>query len=251
MTAQASVRLDSIVRFLNRELSMRSIPDQSRNGLQVRASSGISKVGLAADASMDTFRRAKELGCNLMVVHHGIFWKGDRDTAGLVKKRLNFLKKSRISLYAAHLPLDKNKKFGHNAYLFRILGAMPKESFGGVSYLGYLKKPRDVRAIAKELNKKLGTKCRIWKFGRDKAKRIAVMSGAGSSDILEAIRKRADLFVTGEAFSWAYNNAKEGRINVIIAGHYETETSGVRALGGLLEQRFGLKTVFIDLPPDL
>ena len=99
-----------------------------------------------------------------------------------------------------------------------------------------------------ELERKLGTKCRVWNFGKNKVKRLAIVSGAGSSDIIEAIRKKADLIVTGEVQSWSYHNAKEGKINVILAGHYKTETSGVKAIGKLLEEKFGVKTVFIDVP---
>lgn len=245
------VRLNSIVRLLNKEVKIRSIEDKSRNGLQVRASKNIGKIGLAADACMDTFRRAKRLNCNLVIVHHGLFWKGKKDTANLIKKRVQFLKKNGISLYAVHLPLDKSRKYGHNVYLFRLLGAEPKELFGGIGYLGYFNKPRDLDAMAKEINRKLGTRCRIWRFGKDKIKRIAIVSGAGSSEILEAIKKKVDLFITGEVSSSAYYNAKEGKLNVIIAGHYKTETSGVKALGELLERKFGLKTVFIDLPTGL
>src|SRR5271157_1617537 len=143
------VRLNSIVRFLNTELKIRSIQDQSRNGLQVRASSAVSKVGLATDASRDTFKMAKSMHCDLLIVHHGILWKGQKDTAGLVKKRKDFLKKAHISLYAAHLPLDKSKKYGHNTYLFKVVGAIPRESFGGVGYLGYLGKMESIGTIAK------------------------------------------------------------------------------------------------------
>ena len=250
-TKTEEATLNSIVRFLNKEIKIRSIEDTSRNGLQVRASKRISRVGLATDACMDAFKRAKRLKCDLILVHHGLFWKGQRDTLNIVKKRVQFLKKNGISLYAAHLPLDKSRRYGHNAYLFRMLGAKPKQLFGGVGYLGYLDRPRNLDAIVREIEKKLGTRCRVWGFGKKKIKKIAVVSGAGSSDILPAIRKKVDLFITGEAFSWSYYNAKECRLNVIIAGHYKTETSGVQALGELLKKKFGLKTVFIDLPTGL
>ncbi len=244
-------KLNAVVRLLNKEVKIKSIEDNSRNGLQVRASKSIGKVGLATDACMDSFKAAKRLGCDLLIVHHGIFWKGEKDTMGMNKKRVRFLKKNGISLYAAHLPLDKSRKYGHNTYLFSMLGAKPVAQFGGVGYLGYLSRPRSLDAITKEINLNLGTKCRVWGFGKKKIRRIAAVSGAGSSDIPEAIKKNADLFITGEAFSWMYYTAKECKFNVILAGHYKTETSGVKALGRLLEKKFGLKTVFIDLPTGL
>ena len=233
---------------MNKELKIRKMKDTSKNGLQVRACENITKVGLATDACMDVFKKAKKLGCDLVVVHHGLFWKKQRDVTGLVRKRVNFLKKNKISIYAAHLPLDKHRKYGHNAYLFRLLNAKPKRLFRGVGYLGYLKKTRNLNSIVKEIEKKLKTKCKVWKFGKRKIKKIAIVSGGGFIDIPEAIKKKVDLFITGETVSWMYYYVKEGKINVITAGHYKTETSGVKALGDLLKEKFDLKTVFIDMP---
>lgn len=245
------VKLNQIVRLLNRELDIRGIADQSRNGLQLRASENVSLVGLATDSSMDSFRRAAKLGCQMLIVHHGLVWKGQKDTTGLKRKRMLFLKKNHISLYAAHLPLDKSRKYGHNTYIFRLLGAKPKGIFGHVGYMGDLDRPRSLRSIAREIDGKLGTKSRVWGFGKSTVKRIAVVSGAGGSFIPDAINKKVDLLITGEAFSWSYYDAKEGGLNVILAGHYKTETSGVKALGMLLEKRLGIKSVFIDLPTGL
>lgn len=243
-----AARLNPIVRLLNKELRIKDIVDQSKNGLQVRASNNIHKVGLATDACMDSFKKAKKLGCNLLIVHHGIVWKGQKDTANLSRNRINFLKKNHISLYAAHLPLDRNKRYGHNVYLFKLLRAKPKRVFGGVGYSGYLDEPRDINTIAKEIENKLNTKCTVWKFGKNRINKIAIISGAGSSFILDAIKQKVDLFITGEAPSWNYYDAKEGKLNVILAGHYKTETNGVIAVGNLLKQKFDLKTMFIDLP---
>jgi dinuclear metal center YbgI/SA1388 family protein len=246
-----AAKLNSIVRLLNKELDIRGIADQSRNGLQIRASVNVHKVGLAADACMDSFKRAKLLGCDLLIVHHGLIWTGQKDKAGITRKRISFLKKNHISLYAAHLPLDKSRKYGHNTHILKMLGAKPKKIFGGVGYMGDLDRSRTVRSITDEIEEKLATKCKVWACGKRNVKRIAAISGAGSSLIPDAIKKKVDLFITGEAYSWHYYDAKEGGLNVIIAGHYKTETSGVKAIGELLERKFEVKTVFIDLPTGL
>jgi dinuclear metal center YbgI/SA1388 family protein len=244
-------KLNSIVKFLNRELKVKSIKDKSKNGLQVRASENINKVGLATDACMDVFKKAKKLKCDLVIAHHGLFWKNLRDVSNVTKYRVRFLKKNKISVYASHLPLDKHIKYGNNAEIFRLLNAKPKELFGGVGYLGYLEEARSLDSIVKELNKKLDTKCKVLKFGKSKIKKIAVVSGYGAPDVLEAIKKKADLFITGETSHGYYDDAEEGRMNVIFAGHYKTETLGVKALSPLLKKKFGLKTVFIDSPTGL
>lgn len=239
--------LNTIVKFLNREVKIKSIKDESINGLQVKASSEIDKVGLATDACMDVFVKAKKLGCDLVIVHHGLFWKKGKDTAGLIKKSVNFLKKNKISVYAAHLPLDKHFKYGNNVLLFRMLNVKPKEIYDEVGYLGYLKQ-RSLDSISKELEKKLKTKNRIWRFGGTRIRKMAIVSGYGGRSIDEAVKKKVDLLIVGEASHGSYLRAKEGKLSMIIAGHYKTETLGVKEVGKLLEKKFNLKTVFIDNP---
>jgi len=244
-------KLNTIVRLLNKELKIHDINDYSKNGLQVRASNTINKVGLATDASMETFKVAKALGCDLVIVHHGMFWKGVKDSFGINKRRVSFLKRNHISVYAAHLPLDKSKKYGHNAYLLEILGVKPKIKFSTVGYIGYLNNPKALSVIAANLQRKLGAKCKVWNFGKNKVKKIAALSGSGRSGIPDVLKKKVDLLITGELSYADYYTAKEKRLNVILAGHYKTETSGVKAVGELLRQKYGIKTVFIDLPTGL
>ena len=241
------MKLNSIVKFLDRELKIKSIKDESINGLQVRASNEIKKIGLGVDACMETFVKAKKLNCDLVIVHHGLFWKKRKDIAGLTKNSVNFLKKNKISVYAAHLPLDKHSKYGNNVMLFKMLNTKPKEIYDEVGYLGYLKQ-RNLDSISKELEKKLKTKNRIWRFGKTRIKKIAIVSGYGGRSIDEAVKKKVDLLIVGEVSHNSYLRAKEGKLSMIIAGHYKTETLGVKEVGKLLEKKFNLKTVFIDNP---
>lgn len=244
----SNVKLTTIVKFLDKELKIKSIKDKCKNGLQVRGSGKVTKVGLSTDACMDVFEKAKKLGCDLVIVHHGLLWKGEKDKAGIVKKRYSFLKKNKISLYASHLPLDKNKIYGNNTSILKLLGVKPVALFGEVGYFGYLKKPTGTEALARLSNKKLKTKSKILKFGKNKNKKIAVVSGYGGEDIPKAVKKNIDVYVTGEISHSSYHKVKEGKINLIAAGHYKTETVGVKNLGKLLENKFKVKSVFIDSP---
>lgn len=239
-------KLNLIVKFLNKELKIRSIKDDSKNGLQVKASTEVKKVGLAVDACMEVFEKAKKLDCNLIVIHHGIFWKSHKEAESMIKEKIKFLKKNKISVYAAHLPLDKNRIYGNNVGLLKMLNMKPKELFAEVGYIGYLKKPRDIDSISNELGKKLKTKCKVWKFGKTKIKKIGVVSGSGRGDIPEAVRKHVDLFITGEVSHGSYHRAKDARLSIIIGGHYKTEINGVMSLGKLLERKFKIKTAFLS-----
>ena len=242
-------KLNSIVRFLNNDLKIRSIKDKSRNGLQVRGSKDVKRIGLSVDACMDVFQKAKRKNCDMVIVHHGIFWKGGKDTAGMIKKQVNFLKKNKISAYAAHLPLDKNAKYGNNIILFKMLGAKKRKLFGLVGYIGYLPKPKSTSEIVKILRAQLKTKYIVHKFGKTKnISKVAIVSGYGGLNILTAVKEGADLFLTGEISHSSVVKIRDSKLTVIEGGHYATETLGVKALGKLLEEKYGVKTVFLDAP---
>ena len=246
-------QLNSIARFLNKELRVKSVPDSSRNGLQVRCSKDIKKVGFAVDASLATFEKAKSKGVDLLIVHHGIKWKRLKDRAGTVKRRIDYLKKHKMNLYVCHLPLDAHHKYGNNIKLAELLGLSRVKKFGRYKrrYLGYqgvLKPARSARWIASVLNKKLKTKCMVLGFGRSKVKSVGIVSGGGADSLAEAYNKGLGCFITGEAPHHIYHEAKELKMNMIIAGHYETETVGVKALMPLLHKKFGVRTFFIHVP---
>ena len=150
-----------------------------------------------------------------------------------------------------HLPLDKHKKYGNNVLLFKILGVVPKEEFGSVGYIGMFKSPKPLKSIIKILNTKLDAKCKILGYGPKNIKKIAICSGGAQYKAGEAIDKGADLFITGEIGHSNYHQSTETKINIIGAGHYATETIGVKALMPLLAKKFQVKTVFLDSPTGL
>lgn len=245
----------TIARFLNKELQTRKIPDHSRNGLQVKCKKEVKKVGLAVDASLETFAKAKKAGCQMLIVHHGLFWKKQKDPNNVRKIRVNFLKKNKISLYASHLPLDRHKKYGNNIQLCKILDIQKPKLFGRykgavVGYIGNIK-PTSQSSILRKLNKTLKTKSYSRNFAKKKIRKVAVVSGGGDFAIDEAIKKKAELFITGEFPHELYHTAKEKKLSIIASGHYATETLGVKALMPVLKERFGVNTVFLDTPTQL
>ncbi len=244
--------LNSIVRFLNSELKVVGFPDSSRNGLQVRVPKEIKKVGFAVDASLCTFEKAKRKGVDLLIVHHGIKWKKLRDKTGSQKRRIDYLKKHNINLYVCHLPLDAHEKYGNNIKLAEILGLTHIQKFGRYRrrYLGYrgrLPKARTARWIASVLNRKINSKCTVLRFGPSKIRSVGVVSGGGADALAEAYKEGLDCFITGEAPHHVFHEARDMGLNMIIAGHYETETVGVKALMPLIRAEFGLSTAFIHV----
>ena len=241
-------KLKQITKFLDKELDINGIEDNSHNGLQVEMNRDIKKVGFAVDASLQTFKKAKKENCDLIIVHHGIFWNSKERIVEGMYKRVKFLIDNDIGLYGVHLPLDKHKKYGNNALLFKMLGAVIKEEFGGVGYLGEFKKPKRFESIIKILNNKINAKCKILKYGPEKIKKIAVVSGGAAFDAFGAIDKEVDMFITGEINHSIYHRVKESKMHFVAAGHYATETVGVKALIKIIKEKFKVKTVFLDLP---
>jgi dinuclear metal center YbgI/SA1388 family protein len=244
----------NITGFLNKTLRVRKIRDASVNGLQVRSrkSGTIRKVGFAVDACTSTFEKAKNLGVDLLVVHHGIKWRPQKDR-DLEIGRAAYLKRSNIALYAAHLPLDLHEEYGNNIQLLRILDAQGPKKFGRyhgikIGYAGMFRKAVSLDAVASVLSKELRTDCRAFRFGKDRVRSIGIISGGGGSILKEACALSLDCFLVGEIDLAVYNAAKDCGMSLLVAGHYATETVGVRALMPLIRDTFGVETVFIDDP---
>lgn len=240
--------LAEIVSYLDDLLRHREVPDRyCPNGLQVEGASEISRVGFCVDACLETFQQLED--CQLIVVHHGLFWPSVGKITGALRERLAFLLSRNIALYASHLPLDKHPNLGNNAQLLKQLGLKVEEDFGEVGWLGEWETAVPREEVIHRLEGILAGPVRLLAFGPDRVHRIGVSSGGGSLDLLGAAQKRgADMVLTGETSHPMYHAALEAGINVALGGHYATETWGVKALMPLLEETFGVSTRFVDVP---
>ncbi len=242
-----------LVRHLDALLDTRGIKDASCNGLQVQGADEVSVIGLAVDASLAAYRKAVAAGCQMLVVHHGLIWTGLTHVTGNVHRHLQFLLDYRLNLYASHLPLDLHPRLGNNARLAAILGLAgraPAFDYHGIRIgtRGRLKTPRTNAEIVATLKSAIGGTPLVLPFGKKKNRTVGVVSGGGAEGLGQAIAMELDCYVTGEHAHYNHHQAAEAGINVIFAGHYETETVGVKALGRALEARFRVKTVFLDVP---
>jgi dinuclear metal center YbgI/SA1388 family protein len=250
------VNTDKLAAYLDELLEVAEVPDYPRafNGLQVANSGDVSRVAVAVDASEQSIRKAAELDCNLLIVHHGLFW----DPPGLIQgrryRRLKILFENDIAVYSSHLPLDVHKDLGNNALLARELGITRKGSFGDyqgvpIGLWGEINVTRET--LAARLDDLLGGRVRLIPGGPEIIRRVGVVTGGAGSLIAAAAGHQLDAFVTGEGEHHTYFDAMENGINVYYGGHYATETFGVRALGAHISEKFDLPWTYIDLPTGL
>ncbi len=251
---RSAAKLSDIAAFLDDELKVGDFKDSSANGLQVEGRAEVRKVALAVDACMDSMRAAVAQGADMMVVHHGLIWRGGLTSIrGIARRRIAYLLKNELGLYGVHLPLDAHAKLGNNACLARILGLGKLRPFCAhmgktISFAGELPRAKTGREVAALLAEALDTKTRVAGDAGKPLRSIGIVSGGGAFSIAEAHESGLDGLVTGEGSHAATLDAADSGIVVIYAGHYETETLGVREVGKLLAKRFGVETVFVEGP---
>jgi len=224
------------------------------NGLQVANSGKVTRVGAAVDLNEATVRLAADQEADLLLVHHGLFWGGLRPLTGPQYRRVAELLRHDIAVYSAHVPLDLHPDVGNNAVLARALGVTVRSVFGdhhgeAIGVWGDLAVPRE--SLRDRLASYLGAAVKMMPFGPATTQRVAIVTGSGGSLIRQAAEAGLDTFVTGEGAHHSYFDAEELGLNVYFAGHYATETVGVKALAEHLAARFGLPWVFLDHPTGL
>lgn len=238
---------------LDAEFSFFKGEDASKNGLQIRGHRTVSKVAVSCDAALETIQQAADVGADLLFVHHGLKWHGQgplkKDV--LFQARLRAAKKSGLNVYAQHLPLDAHPVLGNNVLLAKALGLHGLQSAcdyecAKIAFKGSLERPVSVKTFARTVEKKFGATYRILPFGPRTVRKVAVCSGSGGFCTSFAKAERFDTLVVGEFKHSDYHAAQEFGVNVVEAGHYNTEVFGVQAVGRWVETKFGVPFVFID-----
>lgn len=248
------MKRDDLVSYLDDYLQIKAIEDSSNNGLQVEGGPEVSCLALAVDAGIASFEGAKAAGADLLIVHHGLFWGEPLMVTGIHRQRLRHLLDAGLSLYAAHLPLDFHDEVGNNVTLAQWLGLAEVTPFGDykgqlAGVVGKLSASLSLDEFVSELERVLGEPAvKVWPFGASSVRRVGIISGGGGSFAHQAAAAGVDVYLTGEMSHSVYHQAQELGLNVVYGGHYATETAGLKALADHLVERFGLETVFLDLP---
>jgi len=243
-----------LIAYLDEYLRVREIEDTSQNGLQVEGPTEVRRVAFAVDACQEAFDRAVAEKAQLLIVHHGLFWEKPQRLVGPLFRRVRTLILGGCGLYAAHLPLDAHPEVGNNAELARQLGLQDIRPFGRyhgveIGVAGTLEPPLPIATLIGRLIQILHVPpVRVLAHGPAEARRVAVISGDAVSMLEQVAEAGLDTFITGETRHQAFHPVAELKMNVLFAGHYATEAVGPRALARHLEEKFGLETVFLDVP---
>lgn len=248
------VLLNELVDYLDSYLLVNETPDypQAMNGLQVEGKEEVKNIAFAVDACLFSLEEAVKRGADMLIVHHGLFWEFPSPIKGAMKERFKALISGNLSLYSVHLPLDRHQEVGNNVTLARSLGFDVEGAFGtfqGIE-IGVVGKGKATLDELKErIRNFLGDHpIKVLPFGPKEIEKIGIVTGGGGEALNDAISLGLDAFLTGEALHHNYFTAEEGKINLILAGHYATEQVGLWALMKHIKEKFGLTTFFIDHP---
>jgi dinuclear metal center YbgI/SA1388 family protein len=244
-----------IIAFLDELLGVDGFPDLGPNGLQVPGAETVTTVVTGVSAQRELFERALEEKAELVLAHHGVLWDFEPRRIGPAQAtRLKLLLANEIALAGYHLPLDAHPEHGNNALLAEALGAAsrtPAFDFKGRP-IGVVARFGGDGVSAAELWARVAAVTAreplVFDSGPEHVRTLGIVSGSAANSLQEAIDLGLDAFLTGEPKEHVMAQARESGIHFVAAGHYATETLGIRRLGDLVERRFGVRHLFVDIP---
>lgn len=247
------VSLDDLLNYTNGLLAVADYQDYCPNGLQVGGRSEVRRIVSGVTASQALIDAAVDVGADMLLVHHGFFWKGEEPRiVGMKQRRIKALLANDISLVAYHLPLDGHDELGNNAQLARRLGISVNGRFGagprgGIAMWGELSETLSAETLAQNIEESLKREPLLIDGGAHPVRRVGWCSGAAQGYLEQAATLGLDAFISGEISEHTVHTARELGIHYFAAGHHATERYGVKALGAHLSERFSLENHFLDI----
>ena len=245
---------DEIIAHLDELLEIDSFSDYGPNGLLVPGASEVHTVVTGVSAQLELFERAANAGAELVLTHHGLFWDfHPRTISPAMKRRLQALFDANMSLAAYHVPLDAHAEVGNNALICAELGleqAEPFAEFKGrtIGFVGRSAQGIPFAELRERCTAAFGQEPFVWDAGPDLVHSVGIVSGSATEDFDEAIALGLDAFITGEPAEHVMADARESGVHFIAGGHYATEVFGIRRVGELVAERFGVEHHFLDVP---
>jgi len=247
------IHLKDLLNYSNKVLEIERFQDYCPNGLQVEGRSEVKKIVSGVTASQALIDAAIKEKADVLLVHHGYFWKGEEaQIIGLKYKRIRSLIESGINLLAYHLPLDAHPLYGNNAKLAEILDMEIAGNFpaakDAVGMYGRLKTPMSASDFGDKISKVLVREALHIGDNNQQIQTVAWCSGAAQNYLTDAVNLGVDAYLSGEISEQTMHIANECGVHYYAAGHHATERYGVQAFGEHLASHFGISHTFIDIP---
>ncbi|WP_456374322.1 Nif3-like dinuclear metal center hexameric protein [Thiolapillus sp.] len=243
--------LREIIDYCDTRLDIRAFDDYCPNGLQVEAGASVRRIVTGVTACLALIEAARDVEADLLLVHHGYFWKGEpQPLTGMKGKRVRELFAAGMSMAAYHLPLDAHPELGNNVRLGRLLGFAGAAAVtqDGLLWGAELSVTLEAEELRQRLCELTGREALLLSGGAHPVKRVAWCTGGAQSWLSKAADQGYDAFITGEASEASFHIARERNIHFYSAGHHATERHGIQALGEELSERFGVRHEYIDIP---
>lgn len=243
--------LYKIIDYCNKRLDIGAFEDYCPNGLQLEASRNIERIVTGVTASRALIAAASKVGADLLLVHHGYFWKNEAPAlTGMKGRRVQALYAANMSMAAYHLPLDAHVELGNNARLGVLLDCPEPQAVSDNGLLWGAEFPDGLplNALLTRIHALTRREPLLLSGGRHDVHRLAWCTGGAQSWVDKAADMGFDTFITGEVSESSFHIAAERKIHFIAAGHHATERYGIQALGAELENKFNIKHEFIDIP---
>jgi dinuclear metal center YbgI/SA1388 family protein len=244
-------QITQIIAYLDQLLAVDAFRDYGPNGLQVPGPQEVQTVATGVSANGLLLDAAAAAGADLVLVHHGLFWRGDpQEITPILHRRLRPLFAHDIALAAYHLPLDAHPEHGNNALLAQALGGTDPQRFAEIGIrVRFDGEGLSIAELTERLRKAVGNRePLVVDAGPQRIRTLGVVTGAATDTMLDAVALGLDAFLTGEPAERAFSIATDAQIHFLAGGHHATETFGVRRLGELLADEFGVRHVSIDIP---
>lgn len=246
-------KLQDIIQWCDQTLKSPEFKDYAPNGLQIEGKTEVRKILAAVTASQDAIDAAIRENADLLLVHHGYFWKGEAyPITGMRGKRIKSLIQHDISLLAYHLPLDSHPSLGNNAAIADLLKlerieALDPSERHPIGNIGYLNQPMPVEEFKKFVSEKLKFDVTHLPADKNMIEKVGFCTGGAQDFIVKAAEQGCDAYISGEVSERTFYEAKELGIHYFACGHHATERYGVQRLGQAISEQFDIEYVYFEL----
>lgn len=247
------VQLNDIIQWCDQTLKAKEFKDYAPNGLQIEGRTEVKKILAAVTASQEAIDAAIAQGADLLLVHHGYFWKGEAyPITGMRGKRIKSLIQNDISLVGYHLPLDSHPTLGNNAAIADLLElenieALDPSERHPIGNIGYLKAPMSPEAFQAFASERLKFNALHLPADKTSIQKVGFCTGGAQDYIHKAADQDCDAYISGEVSERTYYEAKELNVHYYACGHHATERYGVQRLVKAISEHFNIEYSYFEL----